>query len=1152
MNGRRLAATIVLSLLACGAVVAASSAAPRRFEKVPVRRLAPDAPGVDGQRLERQSAVLRERWRQVHDLLAGHHVSRRAAAEMARAGVVPVGGKDATPAVLRVLLVRIGFETDRAGDLTSVTTDGGFQLEPDPDAVIDPPPHDRAYFESHLFGLSEYYNLQSGGLLRIEGRVLPEGDQDCYRLGDIADYAPEGGWTLAALERLVQDMIAAADAGTQADGSASLADYDDDDPLTYIVFVHSGSDWQSDINQDSPYDIPTFFVKLGEPVALTSLDTETGQPGILSECSIIPETTTQDGFLGSIAGAMYHEFGHALGLVDVYDTSTGLPAAGLWDLMDSGPNLIANIGFLSESDPDSIDVYSVAGLLPPSLGIWNKWFLGWVEPAPLTGTASRIHLPAIEVPRSQYARWYSGQSVGGLPYDFDPGYPQAVVAGAAPREFFLLENRWVPETGDELPDQTGIGFVRDPDTGVFLYMGGDEVDPDGPGPEGVRPRNTGMYDFFLPAGGLLVWHVNEDRIESRLADNAINTDGDGLRLLEADGIQDVGVYEPYVIGFFGSASDPFRADNAAALTQKGPPSSRAYDRSWTGVELADISAALPTMTFTGRLAGFAPGTPWRVPPATGGAAPRRIEPRSATPVTVVRDGEAHPLLLVGTAAVVDTAGAVLEPPLLLALTDTLPPAGSLGAGGPPGTLWNLPAALAGPPVLVDLPGGEQRIVAVCRDGAAACWSTTLSGTTWDPLWGPATPADTVTAAPVVVLDAAGVPALVVPATGGRLVRLPLDDPADTSVVAIEGATGSWADPVVVPGPSGDALLLATADTWFLWDGAAGAVVADGPVAVAAGGTPRLGVVVDGERRLLLLLGERDLQVVAWDPATGLVLDEDLWTDPLREAPLAPPAVADLDGDGRDDIVLVGPTRVTVLNQAGAVLGGYPLVLADRFPLDPATRWTGACVVLDADGDGGNDLLLATDGGHLLAFDARGRLLPGTPLLFGDRGENGLVAGPESAPDLWLVVPGGRSTPGIGHRHVDGRVAGWRVAGMTATSAWLGPGGGALRRGTTGTPTAIAVAPAADVAGADFIVYPNPAGGDAVTFRYTAAVGGEVAITVFDLEGEQVARLRHVGAAGLVQELPWNISTLASGVYMCRLMPPGGGGGPRWTRLAVEH
>ena len=241
---------------------------------------------------------LARRWHEVHEIVGEQHISRKSQELLRRRGLGPalldgtakagLSGRDSGPDTLRVLIVRISFQENSLPNLTTIAPDGDFVLEAPAEAdtvYIDPPPHNKSFYESHLYGLSQYYHWQSGGRLQIEGRVLPEGEDDSYQLSDIADYGPGAGnsWTIEGLEALVRDMLTTADAGTQADGSANLYEYGDDYPFTYVIFVHAGSDWQSDINNDSPNDIPTFFVTLGEPQAITG--------GEISECSVIPETT---------------------------------------------------------------------------------------------------------------------------------------------------------------------------------------------------------------------------------------------------------------------------------------------------------------------------------------------------------------------------------------------------------------------------------------------------------------------------------------------------------------------------------------------------------------------------------------------------------------------------------------------------------------------------------------------------------------------------------------------------------------------------------------------------------------------------------------------------------------------------------------------
>ena len=55
--------------------------------------------------------------------------------------------------------------------------------------------------------------------MHIQGQVLPPGENDSYKLTDVADYGPGSGgfWSIEQLVRLVQDMILKADEETLDD-----------------------------------------------------------------------------------------------------------------------------------------------------------------------------------------------------------------------------------------------------------------------------------------------------------------------------------------------------------------------------------------------------------------------------------------------------------------------------------------------------------------------------------------------------------------------------------------------------------------------------------------------------------------------------------------------------------------------------------------------------------------------------------------------------------------------------------------------------------------------------------------------------------------------------------------------------------------------
>ncbi len=1168
-------ATLCLAVLAGAAVD--PGAPPHPVERVPFVKLGAGSPRAEvrqARELARQGAVAR-RQEELHRTLGAHRVSRRAQAQLAARGLGPArlaAGVDAgakvaalaAPDTLRVLIVRIGFDGDRSGDLTSVTTDGGFQLVPDPAVRIDPPPHDRAFYESHLYGLSQYYTFQSGGRLVIRGRVLPGGDDDCYRLSDLADYGPGagGGWTIERLERLVRDMIAAADTGLAGDG-LDLSDFGDGHPFTYVIFVHAGSDWQSDVNGDSPNDVPTFFVSLGEPATLRG-------GGTLSECSVIPETTTQDGYYGSIAAALYHEFGHALGLVDVYDTSSGLPSAGIWTLMDSGTNLAANIGFPAPTPehPDSVEVVTVSGLLPPSLGAWDKWFLGWLETETLDGPLAAQRLPAVQVRRTirEYRRY---QDAG---FDLQLTDPQALVAGASRREFFLLENRWVPLTGGELPEVEGVGLLRDQQTGVILYLAGDDLDGDGPEP----PRNTGMYDFFMPDGGLLVWHVNQQRIEASLADNTINADGDGLRLVEADGIQDIGVVDPYVLGFWGSVRDPFHAgkpDSPAtgvALGQEGAPSSRAFDRAWTGVTLAGISANEALMTFTAGVDPLVPSPPPALPPyeaaeaATlgGEAGPRALDPASVTPWHM----NLHEALVYADAPRADwgdttfTAwGATLFATLQNGNQLAFPPPGL-----PAGAVHRFAAPLAGPPValsgLPDVYG--DLVIAAARDGEVAALRPVYGENNvvvdWIRRVGASLP----------FAPAASDDSLLLCCVAPDTLRLLRPDGTVGGALRLADPAGPFVAPplplalpelpraFVVFRSGGWQLISRSTEVGLPLEGPA-AVPYDFPPGDAA---PRAVVLPRDDGAVLVVCGPRgELRAWGMGPSGGAVTRLP-WPASLDEALAGDPAAADLDGDGQHDLVFATPRRVHAVSAQGLPLRGYPVQLRELFPLADSTRFAGPVTVLDVTGDGRNEACLVTDGGHLILLDAEGRLLDRTPFQWGGSGAVGMVAGLSAGGAgrvLWLAEEGGRVAPPLGRRWLGGRLVGYRVADSAVaaihTSEWLGPGGGPARDGPVGGPSDLGPLSTLRAEIDRVIVYPNPARSSRVTVRFYSADAAPARLALHDLAGEVVAEAIAPTQAAALNEYVWDLPRLASGVYLLRVEASGETGRRRWlSRLAVER
>ena len=1170
-------------LLLLGLAGPSRAAEPGDWEDLPVRkwdwnevRSLPQGQKIVDDELRRQGEYNR-RWHQVHDLIGGSHVSRLNRDRLSARGLGPARDKSGAnrdmskvlaPDVLRVLLVRVGFETNRDSQLTTISPGGDFMLDPlaAPGPLeVDPPPHGKAYFESHLAGLSEYYRFMSGGRLQIEGTVLPAGENDSYKLSDVADYGPGAGsfWTLESLERLVQDMITGVDQGLIADGVANgLSDYDDESPFTYVIFVHAGSDWQSDINGDSPNDIPTFFVSLGEPVALAGTN-PAGNPGRLSECSIIPETTNQDGYPGSIAAAFYHEFGHALGLPDVYDTSTGLPSVGIWDLMDSGTNLPVTLGTITD-EGDTLFV-AATGVLPPSLSAWCKWYLGWLETdelnRPISSTGDYL-LPAVGVPREQYPRYNAGFG------DFNPAYPQAYKAGISPREYFLIENRWVPESVGQTPFND-LKFERDENTGVIQYLAG---------LYGGTWENSGLYDYFMPAGGLLVWHVNADRIASELANNTINAWGDGLKLVEGDGIQDIGVLDAYVLGWFGSWRDPFGGKDPYGnptgfndLYTTEFPSSRMHDRSLSGLRLSEmtqrVARTASVMKFRATLDPVLTGFPWEVAAidsveaflSGGSAGPRVINPASLTPLTL--GGEQ--VLVFADEPGPDWDGG----PFITSLYGLRPggtPRWTAVPGWPAGSFQPIGGPLADAPVALAHPTDGYELVWATRQGTVG--ATHLPGGAAPTAMWSRKVADSIVAGPRALAFAGDEPRLLVAAApdtvvllssagavmpgGGRLVA----DGGGSVVVARlavlnDAATGS------------DRAAVITTNGWFLvgQDGAGLTAPVHTAYERTAGAADGIQVAVvplaDGSLRLTVLdafgeVGSWNIDGASVTPAAELVSG-------LDGPPICAPAVADVDGDGRHDVIIATATRIYGSRDDGVALRGFPVRFADLYPLADSTRVLGPLVIADGTGDGVNEVWFSTTGGHLVGLNATGRLLADLPRKWGDRAGAGLAVGGEGADrTMWLVSEGGYATGFQDRIAVNGRVSGFGLVAAAAdgdrTSEWLGPYGGTLRLGPTGAAQDLGgLAPAAAERDQVYL-YPNPLAGDEVTIRFYSTGAGAARLALYNLEGELVARRDATAVAGTVNEITLGVPGVVSGLYVAKLEFEGVGGRQiRTLTLAVE-
>ncbi|HEU4334540.1 MAG TPA: FG-GAP-like repeat-containing protein [Candidatus Eisenbacteria bacterium] len=1124
---RRLAHWVLIAILGSqasfeGLAPSRSEAAPRRPEPWQVRRPAPEALTAGHRETMRLMAERRlARRRAVPDQLGGARrdpwVSGRRPpllAPDASGRLVRTIAAAGVPDTIRVLGLRVEFDTDSLGSQTS-TPDGRFDLR-DGEALgilIDPPPHNRSYFMSHLEAVARYWKHQSYGQAVIEYDVYPKAENAAYRLGDTGRYGP---WTLGQsafdeAQRFFRESVLAADAAD----SIPFGDFD------VVAVFHAGADFQSDLLGDSPRDIPTYQIALSDSAAVNG-----GAVGIHGGL-VMPETENQDGFFGAINGTLAHEFGHTQGLPDLYDIYTFFPAVGVWSNMDSGYLLGTAV-----QDSKTGEIVVVSGIMPTSLDPWCKSIL-WPDGLEFTdpGRSLTTTLRATQLDnRLLY-----------VPLDAD--------------EYLLVENRQTDLNGD-----VSLYLDRDSTTNVIL----------GPGLSSADPSDTvgdKEYDFLLPGQGVLVWHIDESvfcTIVGEVAseenivcgpnanpDYGINSNPSrlGVALKEADGIKDLGDITSYYL--YGSPFDPYFVGNHTVLGPNSNPSTATNDGGTSGVTIRVTTPSAVDMGIEVESEIRVDGWPILSAAGRGLGAP--------TSGSLLHDGRR---------SLVTAADSLI----LAWMSDGRPYVN----GRESGEFMPLPAKIRGPVLFVDslfrrnpsAPHGAG-VVATCDDGLLyavrpdsqnAGQAIPILG--WPPLLGD--PGVLATTPPVLTDDGN----VLVGTNDGRVFAVTPSDSVtfaplvtalcDTIVVGGSPLVSEASGNLAVGrfhGAGGYTMAYATLDGHLRIVDPAGKGV--GAIDVVWAATPSA---VPFRPHLLGLDLDRetggDLELVVVDPGMGLVHAYDLTGAELPGWPVrtsgrpGAPAAGDLDGDGYPEVfALDDQGYLHRWNRNGVEPIGWPVSLTSRYDAG-SIGGAGSPVIGDLDGDGRSDVLVALQDGRLVALDDRGRSLPGWPRGMGRSPDatplltslNGSDFPPDPAGAAWLHVVAVDSG-GLWDVSQSARAdsALFTEDGVSARTSWIGLYGD--RRRSSVLDDGLLAAPAsrgALVAKGSFYCYPNPARGDEIGIAYTLDPGvSSLEIRVLDPAGTVVRTYQGtVAPAQNVEKIP--LQGLASGVYLVRLEAKRGG------------
>ena len=503
-----------------------------------------------------------------------------------------VGLTQGQPDTVRVLAIMVEFQRD---DLETTTGDGSFGSAILEDSLfiyeVDPLPHDREYFRDQLLFLKNFYEEVSFGkvILDIENAVFP--DTGAYQLPhpmwhynhNDPSYLDEG------LARLFIDAWEAADSMDTAD-LIPFQEYDPDSDCFIVFHAGVGKDFAFYFDP-SPFDIPSAYMDSVDLVPYLPPDdpegvsVDDGQFHV-KRGMILPETENQMEYNLGMHGHMTILFGHHIGVPNLYDTETGESGIGLFGMMDQGSG-------------------KLDGMVPAPPCAWTKVHMGWVVPDTIKSFPDTKEAPVgkifhLPINASEY---FLIENIESYVYDG--------VSYDSLRYLHYLE------TGEYADAHTMLTEYIQDSVNVTWSRPGVLVD--------IEDWGIGR-----PASGILVWHIDQNVIDTKLAENRINTDPElrGVDLEEADGAQDIGLdYGLFSPGYgteLGSPFDAFYAGNEYFL--KANPGSDSVEfndhtfphaksnyGAYSHLILNGFSPIADTMTFTVTNDILRPGFPKTLP-----------------------------------------------------------------------------------------------------------------------------------------------------------------------------------------------------------------------------------------------------------------------------------------------------------------------------------------------------------------------------------------------------------------------------------------------------------------------------------------------------------------------------------------------------------
>lgn len=471
---------------------------------------------------------------------------------------------------LRILGIMVNFQEDKDAATFGNGKFGSIYSQNYGNSILDPLPHDRTYFESHLEFVKNYFRKVSDNKLFVEYFVLPDTFSVSQTMRNYSPAPKSNDFT--PLGNFAQEVWSISN---QLYPTFDFSKFD----LFIIFHAGVGRDVTLPGSLGNERDLPSVYLSENALKEIFGNNFE-GFPVNngnfkITNTAIIPETESRE--LSTLSGTFLFEItingllcatvGSHLGLPDLFDTETGLSAIGRFGLMDG----------------QSIFAYN--GCYPPEPSAWEKIYLGWATPVEITPGNYDINLV------TKFASQISDTVILKVPINAS--------------EYYLIENKQRDASADGSTIKYKIGentFVKNflKDTTGYRSFDTDSL-------AGVI-IDVDEFDWALPGSGILIWHIDENIINQRIAQNKINTDKNlrGVDVVEADGVQDIGekfytIFGDEVIGE-GTEFDLWYKSNPSKLYKnRFDKNSRPATKSNTGanslISIYDFSDKSNRMSF---------------------------------------------------------------------------------------------------------------------------------------------------------------------------------------------------------------------------------------------------------------------------------------------------------------------------------------------------------------------------------------------------------------------------------------------------------------------------------------------------------------------------------------------------------------------------